>query len=363
MNQAYKTIRVALSILLFSSFASCKSESAEPDYTVDFSYQADAANDNRITFTNHSTGDYLYTEWDFGNGESTSKETDKSKTHTVLFRQKGDYEVSLKVWGPLNTASDTKVVTKTISIEKDVVTDVNGTLIWSDEFDGSGINASNWSFETGDHGWGNNELQNYTAGDNVSFEDGKLVITARKVNDDKVAGSYTSARLVTLGKKEFTYGRMEIRAKLPAGTGIWPAIWMLGTNIESVGWPACGEIDIMEYVGYQPNTVHSTVHTPSGYADKGNGSHKTLSTCEEEFHIYGLIWTADKLIFYTDSPDNVTHIYAPENKTAENWPFDKPHFFILNLAVGGNWGGAQGIDNSIFPQSMAVDYVRVYELD
>ena len=117
----------------------------------------------------------------------------------------------------------------------------------------------------------------------------------------------------------------------------------------------------MEYVGYQPNTIHSTVHTSSGFGITGDGNSKTLETCEEEFHVYGLLWTEDKLVFYTDSTENVTHIYNPVNKTEENWPFDQSQYFILNVAVGGNWGGAQGIDNSIFPQSMEIDYVRVYQ--
>ncbi|QIA09868.1 glycoside hydrolase family 16 protein [Draconibacterium halophilum] len=234
-------------------------------------------------------------------------------------------------------------------------------MVWSDEFDGDAVNSDNWTFETGSGGWGNNELQNYTNAANAEINDGILTITAEKVNDNKVPGSYTSTRIITSGKQEFTYGRMEIRAKLPSGRGIWPAIWMLGANIGNVGWPACGEIDIMEYVGYQPNTVHATVHTSAGSGGDGSGSSKTLNTAEEEFHVYGVFWTEKEMVFYTDSPENVTHRYAPSNKTSDNWPFDKPQFFILNVAVGGNWGGAQGIDNSIFPQMMEVDYVRVYQ--
>jgi beta-glucanase (GH16 family) len=154
-----------------------------------------------------------------------------------------------------------------------------------------------------------------------------LILTAKKVKDNQTIGSYTSTRMITKGKKEFTYGKMEIRAKLPSGRGIWPAIWMLGANFESAGWPACGEIDIMEYVGYEPNTVHSTVHTLAGYGAGGNGSSKTLETAEEEFHVYGLIWTEKEMVFYTDSLENITHRYAPANKTEENWPFDKAQFF------------------------------------
>jgi beta-glucanase (GH16 family) len=136
---------------------------------------------------------------------------------------------------------------------------------------------------------------------------------------------------------------------------------MLGSNFGSAGWPACGEIDIMEYVGYNPNTVYATVHTNSGSGGNASGNSMSVPSCEEDFHIYGLIWTEDEMIFYVDTPENVLHTYAPEVKTNDNWPFDQPAFFLLNVAVGGNWGGAQGIDNSIFPQSMEVDYVRVYQ--
>lgn len=264
--------------------------------------------------------------------------------------------------GSTNKSSDTKTVTKTVTIEQDDPDfDGEGALLWSDEFDGTSVNLNNWTFETGDNGWGNNELQNYTNGDNAHISNGKLIITAKKLNDNKAVGSYTSTRMITWGKKEFTYGRIEVRAKLPSGKGIWPAIWMLGANLNTVSWPACGEIDIMEYVGYQPNVIHATVHTAAGSGSNGDGSSKTLETAEKEFHVYGLIWDRSSLTFYIDTPDNVTHVYAPSVKNASNWPFDKPQFFILNVAVGGNWGGAQGIDNTIFPQVMEIDYVRVFK--
>ena len=204
-------------------------------------------------------------------------------------------------------------------------------------------------------------MQNYTDGENAEIVDGKLVITAQLVDENYQVGSYTSTRIKSQGKKEFQYGRMEINAKLPSGVGIWPAIWMLGSNFSTAGWPACGEMDIMEYVGYEPNTVFATVHTLDGFGGNANGNNITVETCEETFHLYGLDWTEESLTFWVDIPENVVHVYAPEIKTGENWPFDQPSFFILNVAVGGTWGGAQGIDNSIFPQSMEVDYVRVYQ--
>ncbi len=353
-----------LGILIPVSFNACSdSEDPKADYVASFSYEMDAENTNLIHFKNTSAGDYLYVEWDYSNGELSGKSTDKTSVRSIHYPNKGTYTVTLTLWGNLNKESDTKSVSKTFSIENDDPEFASGTLLWSDEFDGSSINMNNWTFETGAGGWGNNELQNYTNGDNAHISDGKLIITARKVNNNQVAGSYTSTRMVTLGKQEFTYGRMEVRAKLPSGTGIWPAIWMLGSNINSVGWPACGELDIMEYVGYEPNTIHATVHTPAGHAGDGEGSSKTLNTAEEEFHIYGMIWDENAITFYTDSPENITHVYSPAIKTVNNWPFDQSQFFILNIAVGGNWGGAQGIDNNIFPQTMEVDYVRVYALD
>jgi len=364
MDEALNSRILFVLFVISLNLCSCSSSSSEElGYEVGFDFAIDSSNPNMVNFSNTSVGDYLYVQWDFGNGESTSKVTDKTAVRSIYYPLKGSYKVTLTVWGPLNILSDSKTLTRIITIENNDP-DYQGsgeTLVWSDEFNSTNINMSNWTFETGANGWGNNELQNYTNGDNAHIEDGKLVITAKKLDDNKVAGSYTSARMISLGKQEFTYGRMEIRAKLPSGTGIWPAIWMLGANINSVGWPACGEIDIMEYVGYQPDVVHATVHTTVGSGSNGDGSSVTLPTAEEEFHVYGLLWNENELVFYTDSPENVTHTYAPITKTADNWPFNQSQFFILNVAVGGDWGGAQGIDNTIFPQRMEIDYVRIYQ--
>ncbi|NQU54148.1 MAG: family 16 glycosylhydrolase [Bacteroidetes bacterium] len=323
------------------------------DLVVSFTAGVDATNPNNVNLVNTSVGDFDSFKWIY-----RSKEILNEINAVAYFPFKGSYEIELQ----LTKGSDVFSEKQSVSISADDAGYVASfTLAWADEFDDTSVNTNNWTFETGANGWGNNELQNYTNGSNAEVKDGKLIITAKKVNDNKAPGSYTSTRIITKGKKEFTYGKMEIRAKLPSGTGIWPAIWMLGGNISSVSWPACGEIDILEYVGYQPNTIHATVHTTSGSGGNGNGSSKALATAEEEFHIYGLIWTEKEMVFYTDSPENVTHKYSPSNKSDDNWPFNKPQFFILNVAVGGNWGGAQGIDNTIFPQTMQVDYVRVYQ--
>jgi beta-glucanase (GH16 family) len=320
---------------------------------VSFSAEPDADNKNLYHLVNLTEGEYDSVRWQY------RYKTVENKDETLAyFPIAGTYKIDLFV-----TINNTEFsASQNIAVSGDDPDYLsNLEMVWSDEFDGSSVDLENWTFETGASGWGNNELQNYTNGDNSEIMDGKLVITARKVNESKTAGSYTSSRLITKDKQNFLYGRMEARAKLPSGTGIWPAIWMLGSNISEVSWPACGEIDIMEYVGYEPNTVHSTVHTPAGYGGDGKGTSTTLQTAEEEFHNYGIIWTERSIKFYIDDPENIRFTYSPSIKNEDNWPFDKPQFFILNVAVGGNWGGAQGIDNSIFPQQMEVDYVRVYQ--
>ena len=331
-----------------------KTVSIENDVVeVSFTAEPDAENQNLYHLTNTTTGGYDSIRWQFR--YKTIENTDETVAYLPF---KGTYKVELQITMENVTFTGSQNIT---IAEDDPDYLSNMDLVWSDEFDASEVNTDNWTFETGATGWGNNELQDYTDGGNAEIADEKLVITARKVNESKTPGSYTSSRMVTLDKHDFLYGRMEIRAKLPSGTGIWPAIWMLGSNITEVSWPACGEIDIMEYVGYQPNTVHSTVHTPAGYGADGKGNSTSLPTAEEEFHNYGIIWTEQFIRFYIDDPANVRFTYAPSQKNEDKWPFDKPQFFILNIAVGGNWGGAQGIDNSIFPQEMEVDYVRVYQ--
>lgn len=247
-------------------------------------------------------------------------------------------------------------------------TKTDGALIWSDEFDGTEVNTGTWNFQTGDHGWGNGELQNYTpfGSGTATVSDGYLHITTRLVGEGQKVGDYESARINS--KESFLYGRIEIRAKIPdyKGPGLWPALWMLGENIRSVGWPTSGEIDIMEYVSRKPDSLLATIHSRVNNHIDGtqiSTGFIPLPTIEEEFHNYGLIWEEDKLSFYIDEVDNlVLEIPRPEHPTQENWPFSNPHYFLLNMAVGGNLGGEE-IDDSIFPATMLVDYVRVYNLE
>lgn len=241
-------------------------------------------------------------------------------------------------------------------------------LLWSDEFDGDRLDYDKWFPETGASGWGNNELQNYTAIQNTEVSDGTLKIIAKKVveGESQERGDYTSARLTSLDS--FTYGRMEIRAKMPdlKGNGLWPAIWMLGDAIrDGGGWPDSGEIDIMEYVSYAPNQFYATIHSNANNHQDGTqlGSGAvSLPNIEEEFNTFGIIWEEEFIKFYVNDPNNtIFRVNKPAEANNDNWPFDKPHFFLLNMAVGGDWGGAQGLNDANFPATMEIDYVRVYE--
>lgn len=242
----------------------------------------------------------------------------------------------------------------------------DATLVWSDEFEGTSLSEANWTMETGGNGWGNNELQNYQAVGNTEVSDGILKITAKKNSDNTIEGAFTSARLNS--KKSFKYGRMEIRAKLPEhkGNGTWPALWMLGSNIQTAGWPACGEIDMMEYVSFKPNKTHFTVHSTANNHTIGTeitSGAVDLETIEEEFHNFGILWSSKYIKFYVDEVDNIQFTFRrPTNSTVDNWPFSNNFYFLMNIAVGGNWGGLEGVDSSIFPATMEVDYIRVYQV-
>lgn len=232
-------------------------------------------------------------------------------------------------------------------------------LVWSDDFDTAGeIDTTKWTYDigTGDNGWGNSELQYYTnRADNVTVKDGILKITAKKENYQ--GANYTSARLKTQGLYDFKYGRIDVRAKLPSGGGTWPAIWMLGANIETVGWPTCGEIDIMEHVGNATNIIHGSIHTTSSSGATVNTETKTIENATSEYHIYSVNWSENQISFLID--DKIYYTYKPNAKNAENWPFDANQFIILNIAMGGTLGG--DIDASFTESTMEIDYVRVYQ--
>ncbi len=225
-------------------------------------------------------------------------------------------------------------------------------LVWSDEFDRSGISAANWSFETGGSGWGNHEKEYYQA-NNASVVNGNLIITAKK---EKLSNNdYTSARMTTLGKREFTYGKIESRISMPLGQGLWPAFWLLGANIGTVNWPECGELDILEHINAD-SLIYGTLHwNNNGHASYGG---KTVTDSLSNFHVYSIEWDANAIKWFVDGVKfHEANIYNGVNNT---FAFHKPFFIILNFAVGGDWPG-QTVDDSKFPANMLVDYVRVYQ--
>ncbi len=229
-------------------------------------------------------------------------------------------------------------------------------LVWQDEFNGPVIDMNNWTFEYGASGWGNQESQEYTDDEkNARIENGKLIITAVEGGGD----TYTSARMITKGKQKFTFGRIDIRAKLPYGQGIWPALWMLGANIDEVGWPACGEIDIMELVGHEPYKTHGTAHyNNNGHEFKGGAYAIGINeTFADEFHVFSILWEHNRINWYVDY--NKFYEFTVD-MTGNSYPFNDPHFFIFNVAVGGLWPGYPD-ETTVFPQSMTVDYVRVFQ--
>ena len=236
-------------------------------------------------------------------------------------------------------------------------------LIWSDEFkqpDGSAPDPSKWAFDVGGNGWGNNELEYYTSRtNNARIKDGKLVIEARQ--EDFGGKNITSARLLTKNKYSWTYGRIEARIKVPRGQGIWPAFWMLGTNIDFVHWPTCGEIDIMENIGKEPGTVHGTVHGPGYSGDAGIGGPFALpggAAFADDFHDFAIEWERNRIRWFVDGQPYFTVTPASLPKGTQ-WVFNQPKFLLLNLAVGGGWPGYPDAKTT-FPQRMVVDYVRVY---
>jgi beta-glucanase (GH16 family) len=240
------------------------------------------------------------------------------------------------------------------------------TPIWADEFDTPGLpDPKIWSYDVGGSGWGNNELQYYTEADkdNVHVENSLLTIEARKENFG--GNKYTSARMVTKGKKDFLYGKVEVRAKVPVGRGNWPAIWTLASQSDygRQYWPDNGEIDVMEHVGFNPAVMHFSVHTKA--FNHVIGTQKTSKTqvndFDTAFHVYSIEWTPKTIQAFIDGKPYF--YFENSGKGWEEWPFDKKQHLLLNLAVGGNWGGQKGVDDSIFPNKFVIDYVRVYGLN
>ena len=237
-------------------------------------------------------------------------------------------------------------------------------LVWHDEFDGEGIpDPTKWTYAVGGHGWGNKEKQFYTEAreENAGIRDGKLHVTGRKEKWEE--NDYTSARVISRGLGDFQYGRFEIRAKVPPARGTWSAIWMMPSDwqFSDGGWPDIGEIDIMEHVGHDSGTVHASAHSRDYQWQKGTQKTGILKvpTATEEFHTYVLEWSEARLAAYVD--DEMYFEYLNEGEGEGKWPYNKPFYLIMNVAIGGEWVNAHGVDDAALPQSMEVDYVRVFK--
>jgi beta-glucanase (GH16 family) len=294
-----------------------------------------------VSFTAAATNAISY-DYDFGNGIF---QTVPSGNVTYKYPSSGTYSVNVIA----KSAGG-----QTVSQSVQVTIALKVSLLWSDEFDTPGSpDASKWGYDigTGSGGWGNNELEYYTSRpDNVIVSNGTLKIIAKK---ESYSGSaYTSARLLTNKLFSFQYGKIEVRAKLPAGAGTWPGIWMLGSNFATAGWPACGEIDIMEQNGNSKNTIYGTMHYPTQKNPNGDGGTTTVSTASSDFHRYAAIWSATSIQILVD---DVVYYTLSNNSSI---PFNQNFFIILNLAMGGNFGGT--VDPALTTDQMEIDYVRVY---
>ena len=312
------------------------SENPEGDGSGEVTFKATA--DNAVSFRLESEG-HAKT---MSNGE---------RTITFVLPGSKTYLVKITALGAEGTFISENV---NVTVER-----TYDTPIWEDNFSVDGApDADNWAYDigTGSNGWGNNESQYYTnRAENVEVKDGVLRIKAKK--EDYLGSAYTSSRLKTEGKFDFTYGRVDVKAILPSGGGCWPAIWMLGSNIGTVGWPACGEIDIMEYTSNSPGTISSAIHNLSSSGNTVNVKKVGILNETVEFHVYSMIWSEDQIYFLLN--DVLYYTYNPVVKNNDNWPFYANQFLILNVAMGGTLGGS--IDPGFTDSEMVIDYVRVYQ--
>lgn len=307
--------------------------------------------------------DRYYFNFGVGASEEGIRSTSGSASYT--YSSTGTYTIKVTAYSPENKAAvanrEVSVVVNSSDQENNSPESYPGmTLSWRDEFNGNSLNTADWTYElgTGDNGWGNNELQYYRQ-ENTSVANGFLTITAKR---EAFGGrEYTSSRIKTQDKKTFRYGRIDMRAKLPRGKGIWPALWMLGNNISSVSWPAAGEIDMMELVGGGPgkdNTVHGTLHYDNNGAYTNVGKSYTLPSGDfsDKFHLFSIIWDSNEIKWLVDNVEfNTINI-----SSAAMSEFHNHYFLLFNVAVGGNWPGSPDA-TTVFPQQMTVDYVRVFQ--
>lgn len=359
-------------ILLLVGTLSCGGNDPEPeivapsDLTVAITVSTTVQGNVDIQATANNTN---YFDFDFGDGKSSTPLVDVSGKVSYTYSATGTYQITVRAYATANVFIE-KIASATVTVDPGGGTPTTGyttpdnyagyDLVWQDEFNGTAVNTSDWTFEigTGSNGWGNNELQYYRQ-ENASVADGYLTITAKKENFG--GQEYTSTRMITKGKKFFEKGRVDIRAVMPKGQGIWPALWMLGENISTVGWPACGEIDIMEMVGGgagRDNTTHGTIHWDNNgqYASFGKSYTLNSGILADEFHVYTIIWDDTSIKWYMDDTLYNTVDITPSGLSE----FHNNFFFIFNVAVGGNWPGSPNASTE-FPQQMIVDYIRIFQ--
>ncbi len=361
----------ALSSILFFLLIiiSCSEEtsSIDPNDPSDLVVEIEISNEApgyvEVTATANNAVSY-----EFGMGDGSESIEDDTGVISYTYETSGSYSIEVKAYGSSGRfLRETKNVQ--IILEDGVISDdgyttplsYSGyTLVWNDEFDGSSLDETDWNFEigTGTNGWGNNELQYYKK-ENTLLDQGYLIIEAKRESFN--SSQYTSSRITTENKVEFNYGRIDIRAKLPKGQGIWPALWMLGANFRTVGWPSCGEIDIMELVGGgegKDDVVHGTAHWDNNgtKADFSGSTQLSSGIFNDEFHVFTIIWDSNTITWYMD--DQQYHVI--DITQSELSEFQNEFFFIFNVAVGGNWPGSPNA-STIFPQQMIVDYVRVFQ--
>ncbi len=342
-----KKLPLFLVLTFYFLAGSCKKSSPPPAVIAPANLVVNATpstdGSGKVTFTASADNAVVYI-YNFGNGTSY---TSSNGAAECVYTMDGTNSYSVIVTAK---SSSNGAITKTISVTVSYV----AKLVWSDEFDKDGApDATKWGYDIGNNnGWGNNEKEYYTnRTDNAVVENGMLKITAKQ---EAFGGfNYTSARMLSKDKYAFKYGKMEVRAKLPSGVGTWPAIWMLGSDIGTAGWPACGEIDIMEHLGRDLNKIYGTLHYPGRSGGNADGGTKMISNATSEFHIYSLEWNAQSIKIFVDG--ELVHSVA--NSTAI--PFNHDFFIILNVAMGGNFGG--DIDPAFTSSTMEIDYVRVYQ--
>lgn len=341
MKVYFLILSACLGIFIYSSCSKTSpgtDNSAPTNLTLSATVSTD--NSGNVSFVATASNAVSY-EYDFGNGVY---QTVASGSIIYKYPSSGNYTVKV-------TAKSQGG--QTISVTKQISVSVALTLVWADEFDGNGApDATKWGYDVGAGGWGNNELQYYTNRlENAMVSNGTLKVNL--IKESYSGSNYTSARLLSKGKYSFKYGKVEARAKLPAGVGTWPAIWMLGDDISTTGWPGCGEIDIMEHKGSELNKIYGTIHYPGHSGGNAVGSTTMISNATSEFHTYALEWTASAIKISVDG--FVYHTVA--NSTSI--PFNHNFFLLINLAMGGTFGGTP--DPAVTSATMEVDYIRVYQ--